>query len=163
MIEHVIRLIYPFQLRSIFRFLCMLNHSLTNQWLKNVGRWVTIISHCVGNPGQALESSSLVVYKLRAYTCSTSFATTIIPSSILWRHLSSINVIMETTTNAINVKTFLEQQTTSSGQRTEIRRFVLDQDVSTSFEYLTNKIASIYPDLALNNFRVFWKGMSSSK
>lgn len=62
---------------------------------------------------------------------------------------------MESST--INVKTFLEQDQSAQGNA-EIRRFVLDQEVSTSFDYLRSKIAAIYPSLEEQNFRVYWKG-----
>ncbi|XP_067943880.1 sequestosome-1-like [Watersipora subatra] len=58
--------------------------------------------------------------------------------------------------NSVTVKTFLEKPGQGSNNA-EIRRFVLDEDVSTSFEYLMSKIATIYPSLAQQSFCVFWK------
>lgn len=57
---------------------------------------------------------------------------------------------------SISVKAYLE----SSGEATEIRRFELDSDVSTSFEYLRSKIASIFPALSAQGFKIFWKGIN---
>jgi len=58
---------------------------------------------------------------------------------------------------SISVKAYLN----STSQSSEIRRFELDSDVSTSFEYLRSKIASIFPSLALQGFKIFWKDEES--
>lgn len=60
----------------------------------------------------------------------------------------------ETMEGTVSVKAYLD----ASGQNPEIRRFELDSDVSTNFEYLRSKVASIFPSLNQQGFKVFWKG-----
>lgn len=38
----------------------------------------------------------------------------------------------------------------------EIRRFSVDHDVSSSYEYLRKKVASVFPDLSEENFNLQW-------
>ncbi|XP_041845522.1 sequestosome-1 [Melanotaenia boesemani] len=39
----------------------------------------------------------------------------------------------------------------------EIRRFAVDQDVSSSFEYLNRKTTEVFPNLKASNFKLFYK------
>lgn len=38
----------------------------------------------------------------------------------------------------------------------EIRRFTVDQDVTTSYAYLVQKIAQVFPSLRADNITVAW-------
>ena len=40
----------------------------------------------------------------------------------------------------------------------EIRRFTIDQDVTTSYAYLTQKIAQVFPDVRSDGVIVAWTG-----
>ena len=40
----------------------------------------------------------------------------------------------------------------------EVRRFAVDQDVSSNFEYLSRKTAGIFSNLKNNGFSMFYKG-----
>ena len=40
----------------------------------------------------------------------------------------------------------------------EIRRFAVDQDVSTSFEYLNRKVVEVFSNLRNIAFQMFYKG-----
>lgn len=43
----------------------------------------------------------------------------------------------------------------------EVRRFAVDQDVSSSFEYLSRKTAEIFSNLKNSSFSMFYKGEQS--
>lgn len=43
----------------------------------------------------------------------------------------------------------------------EVRRFAVDQDVSSSFEYLCQKTAEIFNNLKNSGFNMFYKGKHS--
>lgn len=40
----------------------------------------------------------------------------------------------------------------------EIRRFAIDQDVSSSFEYLKGKVVDVFGNLRNGPFQMFYKG-----
>lgn len=40
----------------------------------------------------------------------------------------------------------------------ETRRFSIDQEVATSFDYLTQKLAQIFSDLEAKNIQVYYLG-----
>jgi len=40
----------------------------------------------------------------------------------------------------------------------EIRKFTIETEVATNFEYLGAKIRRIFPSLLRKDFEVFWKG-----
>jgi hypothetical protein len=60
---------------------------------------------------------------------------------------------------SVTVKAYLEL----TDGKTEIRRFPIDQSVSSSFEYLASKIAQVFPALTRAKFDVRWKGYSFYK
>ena len=51
------------------------------------------------------------------------------------------------------VKAYLEKPDKTE----EIRRFALDQDVASNFDYLTKKLTKVFPGLD-DNCAIFWKG-----
>ena len=55
---------------------------------------------------------------------------------------------------AVSVKSYLNFE----GENPEIRRFSIPQDVSTSYEYLVEKIRQVYPSLLRKVFRLYWRG-----
>ncbi|KAL5459847.1 hypothetical protein EMCRGX_G033230 [Ephydatia muelleri] len=55
---------------------------------------------------------------------------------------------------ALTVKAFLFKQW--NGQALEIRRFSLDQDVSTSYAYLLQKIAQVFPSVKADKVALAW-------
>lgn len=40
----------------------------------------------------------------------------------------------------------------------EIRRFTVDQDVSTSFEYLSRKVVDVFANLRNVSFQMYYRG-----
>ncbi|KAF6032185.1 SQSTM1 [Bugula neritina] len=56
----------------------------------------------------------------------------------------------------VSVKAYLDKKGLTNGE-VQIRRFDLDQEVSSSYEYLRSKLAAIFPDLVEHGFRVYWK------
>lgn len=56
----------------------------------------------------------------------------------------------------LNIKTFLSRPDQPTA---EIRRFSIDESVSTSYQYLESKVKAIYPTLEQQSFKIFWKGM----
>lgn len=58
---------------------------------------------------------------------------------------------------SLTFKAFLYERTWR-GDPAEIRRFTVDQDVSTSYAYLVEKVAQIFPSLRPNNFVLAWTG-----
>jgi len=57
---------------------------------------------------------------------------------------------------SLTVKAYL---TRAGSQEQEIRRFSVDQDVSTNFVYLTKKVVFVFPVLQDKTFHLRWKGM----
>lgn len=57
---------------------------------------------------------------------------------------------------SLTIKAFLYKRW--GKEPTEIRRFVVDQDVTTSYAYLTQKIAQVFPSLTADNVIVCWTG-----
>jgi len=51
-------------------------------------------------------------------------------------------------------KAFLYEKRTNKPK--EIRRFSVDHDVSSSYEYLRKKVATVFPDLSEENFHLQW-------
>jgi len=43
----------------------------------------------------------------------------------------------------------------------EIRRFTVEQEVATSFDYLVGKLRAVFPTLKEAWFDVYWEGMKS--
>ena len=56
---------------------------------------------------------------------------------------------------SVTIKAYFEKGGT---QDVEIRRFPVPADVSTSYAYLSKKIANIFPALREGHFSTFWKG-----
>ena len=56
---------------------------------------------------------------------------------------------------SLTVKAFLEKSDQSGN---EIRRFGIPADVSSSYAYLSKKIADIFPALREGAFSLYWKG-----
>ena len=55
---------------------------------------------------------------------------------------------------SVTVKTYFNFK----GSEPEIRRFSVDADASTSYDYLVEKIRSVYPNLKRADLQLFWKG-----
>lgn len=58
-------------------------------------------------------------------------------------------------TTGVTVKAYLQRQ---SEPDYEIRRFTLEENVSTSFDYLKGKLATLFSGLSNGEFNVTWKG-----
>lgn len=58
---------------------------------------------------------------------------------------------------SLTIKAFLHGHSWRDGPK-EIRRFSVDQDVSTSFTYLLEKIAQVFPSVQAGNIVVAWMG-----
>ena len=58
---------------------------------------------------------------------------------------------------ALSVKAYLHQSSWKD-EPTEIRRFSVDQDVSTSYAYLTQKIGQAFPGLKPDDVMLAWTG-----
>ncbi|XP_078684809.1 sequestosome-1-like isoform X2 [Branchiostoma floridae x Branchiostoma belcheri] len=60
---------------------------------------------------------------------------------------------------SLTVKAYLERPGGSADQPAqEIRRFAIDQDVSSNYEYLSRKVALVFPSLnEPGDFQLFWK------
>ena len=58
---------------------------------------------------------------------------------------------------SLTIKAFL-YEVSWRGDPSEIRRFTVDQDVSTSFTYLLEKIAQVFPSIQATNVVVAWTG-----
>ncbi len=56
----------------------------------------------------------------------------------------------------MTIKAFLHKQW--SEEPVEIRRFAVDQDVTTSYAYLVEKIAQVFPSLRADSVIVSWMG-----
>ena len=56
---------------------------------------------------------------------------------------------------SVTVKTYFNFNKCSDP---EIRRFSIDTDASTSYDYLVEKIRSVYPNLKREDLQLFWKG-----
>jgi len=53
---------------------------------------------------------------------------------------------------SVSFKVFLKDKENAE----EVRRFVVDKDVSTSFTYLQEKLCAVFPQLKQNIFSVNW-------
>jgi len=58
---------------------------------------------------------------------------------------------------SLTIKAFL-YRSNWGGDPVEIRRFTVDQDVTTSYAYLVQKIAQVFPSLRADNITVAWIG-----
>lgn len=58
---------------------------------------------------------------------------------------------------SLTVKAYLYKGKLGDPEGAEIRRFVIDQDVSSNFEYLSKKLIHLFPNLTPDNFSVYWK------
>ena len=56
---------------------------------------------------------------------------------------------------SVTVKTYFK----FASSEPEIRRFSIDADASTSYDYLVEKIRSVYPNLKREDLQLFWKGI----
>lgn len=56
----------------------------------------------------------------------------------------------------MTIKAFLHRQW--GEEPVEIRRFTIDQDVTTSYAYLLEKISQVFPSLRPDNVIVTWIG-----
>ena len=63
---------------------------------------------------------------------------------------------------SLSVKVFYDKKNDDGTSSQEIRRFAVDQDVATNFEYLSKKILQAYPNLAKKKLTHTWKGESTS-
>lgn len=63
---------------------------------------------------------------------------------------------LATTEMSLTIKAFLLNRW--GGDPLEIRRFTVDQDVTTSFTYLVQKIAQVFPSLRADDITVAWMG-----
>ena len=45
----------------------------------------------------------------------------------------------------------------------EVRRFVVDRDVSTSLDYLREKLSAVYPTLRRRDFKLTWTDEDGDK
>jgi len=60
---------------------------------------------------------------------------------------------------SVSVKVFVKK---ASSDETDIRRFSVDEDVCTSYDYLTAKIRATLAAAASDSaFKLFWKGTTS--
>ena len=55
---------------------------------------------------------------------------------------------------SIQVKAYLNW----TNNEPEIRRFLVDSDASTNYEYLLEKIRTVYPCLKREDIQLFWRG-----
>lgn len=67
--------------------------------------------------------------------------------------LQSVEAVM-----SLTFKAFLYEKTWR-GDPVEIRRFSVDQDVSSSYTYLVEKVVQVFPSLKADNFILAWTGM----
>lgn len=58
---------------------------------------------------------------------------------------------------SLAIKAYLHEHSWR-GEPVEIRRFSVDQDVSTSFAYLLEKIAQVFPSVQAGSVVVAWMG-----
>jgi hypothetical protein len=58
---------------------------------------------------------------------------------------------------SLTIKAFLYEQSWR-GDPKEIRRFSVDQDVSTSYAYLLEKLAQVFPSVQAGSVAVAWMG-----
>ena len=58
---------------------------------------------------------------------------------------------------SLTIKAFLYEQSWR-GEPKEIRRFSVDQDVSTSYAYLLEKLAQVFPSVQAGSVIVAWMG-----
>ena len=58
---------------------------------------------------------------------------------------------------SLTVKAFLYRRSWSE-EPLEIRRFSLDQDVSTNYTYLVQKIVQVFPTLPADDVVIAWAG-----
>ena len=58
---------------------------------------------------------------------------------------------------SLTIKAFLYEQSWRAEPK-EIRRFTIDQDVSTSFAYLLEKVAQVFPSVQAGSIVVAWMG-----
>lgn len=56
---------------------------------------------------------------------------------------------------SVTVKAYLKL---GGNANAEIRRFVVDHDVCSNFEYISKKLMSVFPSLANEAFETAWKG-----
>ena len=60
---------------------------------------------------------------------------------------------------SLTIKAFLYEQSWR-GEPKEIRRFSVDQDVSTSYAYLLEKLAQVFPSVQAGSVAIAWMGKS---
>ena len=58
---------------------------------------------------------------------------------------------------SLTIKAFLHEQSWR-GEPKEIRRFSVDQDVSTSYAYLLEKLAQVFPSVQAGSVTIAWMG-----
>lgn len=56
---------------------------------------------------------------------------------------------------ALTVKAYLEKK---GSEDPEIRRFTIDEDVASSYDYLWRKLTLIFPGLSAKTVKLYWKG-----
>lgn len=61
---------------------------------------------------------------------------------------------------SVTVKAYLKL---GGNANAEIRRFAVDQDVCSNFEYMTKKLMQVFPSLANESFQTAWKGKEEFK
>ena len=62
---------------------------------------------------------------------------------------------------SVSFKAFLYERSWR-GDPVEIRRFNVDQDVSTSYAYLLQKISQVFPTVTTGNVSLAWTGKNNS-
>lgn len=63
-----------------------------------------------------------------------------------------------TTHNGVAFKVFVS----TGGEKAEVRRFAIDREVVTSFEYLKAKLHSVFPSIKDKTYTISWKGKLNS-
>lgn len=71
------------------------------------------------------------------------------------RIVSKQAVIMAGT--IVNFKVYLTKENAPMA-RTEVRRFGIDSDIVSDFQYLREKLQTIFPNIRGKRFSVGWKG-----
>lgn len=62
-----------------------------------------------------------------------------------------------TSHNGVEFKVFVSTE----GDKIEVRRFAIDREVVTNFEYLKAKLHSVFPSIKDKTYTVSWKGMTN--
>ena len=59
----------------------------------------------------------------------------------------------------LGVKAYLRKKVgANADQKYEIRRFTVEEEVATSYDYLVAKLEAVFPTVNCQNIRLYWKG-----